>query len=314
MGFPQKPCYSCLGDRHPHRRGSNDIVSIDMEQNTKKASIGLALISILLWAMVAALGQKLKGIPPFLLLGITLGIGSLPSWYAFKSWFRNMKLLVWGTFCIFAYHALLFISQRLAPPVEANLINYTWPVFLVLLSTLLLPHHHFRLTHACGSILAFTGASLVLGANLETFRWEYALGYGFALGAALIWALYSVGLKKSSAFPTTTVGGFCLFSSILAFVCHHAFEKEISLTLGDLMTLTLIGLGPMGLAFYTWDASLKKGDPRMIGALSYLTPLLSTFFLAIWTTQGPLTGRIGLSLTLIVAGAIVSSWKSGIAR
>jgi drug/metabolite transporter (DMT)-like permease len=62
----------------------------------------------------------------------------------------------------------------------------------------------------------------------------------------------------------------------------------------------------MGAAFYTWDAAMKKGDPRVIGALAYLTPLLSTLNLVV--LGGRHLSRVAVAaMGLIVAGAILGS-------
>jgi len=61
-------------------------------------------------------------------------------------------------------------------------------------------------------------------------------------------------------------------------------------------------VGPLGAAFFLWDAALKRGDPRRIGVLSYLTPLASTLLLAVASGR-PLTLAIGLAGLLVVAAA-----------
>lgn len=81
----------------------------------------------------------------------------------------------------------------------------------------------------------------------------------------------------------------------------------LSYSLGSLAMVAL-GLGPMGIAFYAWDASVKRGDPRVIAALSYLTPILSTTLLAL-STAAPPTPRLGLALGLVIVGAVVSSFQ-----
>jgi drug/metabolite transporter (DMT)-like permease len=70
------------------------------------------------------------------------------------------------------------------------------------------------------------------------------------------------------------------------------------------MLLIALGLGPLGAAFYLWDAALKKGDARQIGILSYITPLASTALLLIVTGR-PLSGSIGLAAALIVGAAVL---------
>ena len=79
-----------------------------------------------------------------------------------------------------------------------------------------------------------------------------------------------------------------------------------SLAAMDWLVLVLLGLGPMGGAFYAWDAALKRGDPRIIGALSYLTPLLSTLNLVLLGGKH-LSPVAGMAMALIVAGAVVGS-------
>jgi drug/metabolite transporter (DMT)-like permease len=64
------------------------------------------------------------------------------------------------------------------------------------------------------------------------------------------------------------------------------------------MFIGMLALGPMGAAFFLWDAALKRGDARAIGALSFLTPLLSTLLLNV-------TGLGELSISTIVAGALI---------
>jgi drug/metabolite transporter (DMT)-like permease len=77
--------------------------------------------------------------------------------------------------------------------------------------------------------------------------------------------------------------------------------------------LLLLGLGPMGAAFYLWDRALKDGDPRVVGTLAYLTPLLSTVLVA--TFGGGRLGSTSLgAMGLIVGGAVVGTWSPGPAR
>lgn len=267
----------------------------------------LAAISILLWATLATIGLKLSHVPPFLLVGLTLGFGCLPAVPQYRRWFPNRWILLFGTAGIFGYHFFLFLAFRMAPAVEANLINYLWPVLIVLLSSLLLPDHRLNPRHIVGAILAFSGAALVLtGGNLG-FRPEYLSGYLLALAAAAIWSGYSVLTKRIGTFPTAAVAGFCLLSSILSLGCHFALEPSTALTASDWILLVSLGIGPMGIAFYAWDASLKQGDPRVIGALSYFTPLLSTTLLSFFGTENKLRQSTWIALVLIVGGAAVSS-------
>jgi len=74
--------------------------------------------------------------------------------------------------------------------------------------------------------------------------------------------------------------------------------------------LLLVGIGPMGAAFFFWDAGLKRGDSRVIGSLAYLTPLLSTLNLVLFADQR-LTIISFAAMCMIILGALLGSWSGG---
>ena len=65
-------------------------------------------------------------------------------------------------------------------------------------------------------------------------------------------------------------------------------------------------LGPVGLAFYVWDYGVKRGDIQVLGAASYLAPLLSTLAL-IGAGFAEFTPIIGVACALITAGAVLAA-------
>lgn len=272
-----------------------------------------ALLAIGLWSTLALLGSQLTHLPPFLMLGMALGISGLASFLWPKAWRIPWKTLAVGVGGIFGYHFLYFRAFALAPAVEANLINYLWPLLIVLLSPLVLPGMRLHWRHAWGALFGLAGAALILTGGQLSLKARYLPGYLLAGAAALTWALYSLLSRRLSPFPTASVTAFCTAGSLLAFAFHLATGGSLSalaaLRPHDRWLLLLIGAGPMGLAFFFWDAALKQGDPRTIGALAYLTPLLSTLNLAVWAGQR-LTWVHGTALLLIVAGAVVGSWPA----
>jgi drug/metabolite transporter (DMT)-like permease len=271
----------------------------------------LALAAIALWGTLAALGLALAHVPPFLLTGLTLAVGSLValplSRGRLSAWRVPSRTLALGVYGLFGFHFLLFMALRLAPAVQANLVNYLWPLLMVVLSPLLLPGLRLRAGHAVAAVLGFTGAALVMlgsSAAVEPASAHPHAGWGYAaaLGSALVWASYSLWTRRVPAFPTAAVGGFAAASSALSLLCHMLWEPAASLHLHDAGLILLMGLGPMGAAFFLWDAALKAGDARQIGILSYLTPLLSTAALVLWAGR-PLPGSAVLAVALIVGAA-----------
>ena len=266
-----------------------------------------ALGAIALWASLASLGVSLTHVPPFLLTGIALLIGSVPAWPLVlrdpSQWRIPLRTLALGVYGLFAYHFLLFIALRHAPPVEANLVNYLWPLFIVVLAPVLLPGVALRWPHVLAAVLGFGGAAIAIVGGRElsgTLAW----GYLPALAAAFIWATYSLMTKRVAAFPTTAIGLFGLVSGVLSLLCHVVLEPAVALQPRDWALLAVLGLGPLGASFFMWDKALKLGDARHIGILSYITPLASTALLILVSGRS-FSASIALATVMIIGAAIM---------
>ena len=278
----------------------------------------LALAAIALWSTLAVLGTLLSHVPPFLLTGIALLVGSVPAWPFFRQWRVSFGTLALGVYGLFGYHFLLFMALRYAPAVEANLVNYLWPLGIVLMAPLFLPGVKLTATHLIAACTGFMGAASAIlgdywfanapaGGSLEGSR---AVGFALAAVAAFIWASYSLMGKRLSVtgrgFPTAAIGLFGLVSGLLSLLCHALLEAPTALSQRDWLLMLAMGLGPLGAAFYLWDAALKKGDARSIGILSYITPLASTTLLVVATGR-PLSWSIALATVLILGAAVLGS-------
>jgi len=279
--------------------------------STSRASL-LALGAIVLWGSLAALGVALGHVPPFLLTGLSLLIGSLValplSGFRLARWKVPPSTLALGVYGLFGFHFLLFLALRHAPPVQANLVNYLWPLLIVVLAPVLLPGMALRPMHIFAALLGFAGAAVVIlggpgaAAAASSSEGLWAWGYVPALGSAFIWASYSLLTKRVAAFPTAAIGSFALVSGLLSLLCHGLLEPSTALSPQDWLLIAIIGLGPMGAAFFLWDKALKLGDARHIGILSYLTPLLSTGVLTL-VSHKPLTWNVAVAAGMIVAAA-----------
>ncbi len=97
-----------------------------------------ALAAIGLWGSLAVLGLRLRHLPPFLLVGVALLLGAVVGARGIRLRDTPPRILALGVYGLFAYHFCLFMALRLAPPVEANLLNYLWPLLIVVLSPIFL--------------------------------------------------------------------------------------------------------------------------------------------------------------------------------
>jgi drug/metabolite transporter (DMT)-like permease len=273
-----------------------------------------ALGAIALWASLASLGVMLSHVPPFLLTGLSLLVGSLIalplSRFDLRQWRVPLSTLALGVYGLFGFHFLLFIALRHAPPVQANLVNYLWPLGIVVMAPLFLPGVSLSRQHVLAALLGFAGAALaILGGAGSAGEARWAWGYIPALGSAFIWASYSLLTQRVRAFPTAAIGSFALISGLLALLCHALLEPSVELSLRDLSLIAVLGLGPLGGAFFLWDAALKRGDARQIGVLSFLTPLLSTLTLLLMRGEKP-SLAVGLAALMIVGAAVLATRQS----
>jgi drug/metabolite transporter (DMT)-like permease len=269
-----------------------------------------ALAAIALWGTLALLSVELARVPPFLLLGTALLIGAAPGLPFVRRWPVPRRTLALGVFGLFGFHLFLFLALRLAPPVEANLVNYLWPLLIVLLSPLLLPGSRLALSHIAAGLVGCAGAIVLIAGNVDAAATRDLSGFAFALASALTWAVYSLMTKRVPPFSSAAVGGFCVVSSGLALLCHALFEPAYAFQTREMWLLAAIGIGPMGAAFFMWDSAIKEGDPRIIGTLAYLTPLLSTGLLLL-AGHGEWSVRFGIAGVMIVGAAV---WAGQTAR
>lgn len=268
----------------------------------KSQSLLLGVITIICWGSLATFGNLLIHLPPFYVLGVAFLFGALPAVFKPKQLFPSWKISLWGIAGYFGYHFFLFYSFRFAPAIEANLINYLWPVIMVILTPVFFKQDRLKWYHVAGATLSVIGSVfLMLGKGGEV-SFESFKGYGLAFLAALTWPIYSIGKKKMGPVSVWAVGGLCLGSALMCLITHALIEPRVVLQWEDAWKLFVMGIGPFGIAFYFWDIALRKGDPKVMGALAYLTPVLSTTGLIVFGNQS-LSFSTAVAMALIISGA-----------
>lgn len=264
--------------------------------------------AVILWSLLALLTVRTAPVPPLLLNALTFAIGGTVGlvWVVATGSLARLGRVSWkvyafGTAGLFGYHLLYFSALRLAPPAEAGLIAYLWPLLIVLFSGLL-PGERLLPGHVVGAIIAFAGAALIIvggagGAGGATAP----LGYALAFLCALTWAAYSVISRRLGDVPTASVTVFCLATAVLSAVAHIAIEETVwPASPAGWFAVATLGLGPVGIAFFIWDIGVKRGDIQLLGVASYAAPLLSTAILVIGGAASP-------SWVLLVAAALVTA-------
>jgi drug/metabolite transporter (DMT)-like permease len=276
----------------------------------------IGFTAVLMWSLLALLTVGTAPVPPFLLNALCFGIGGALGlvWVWQGAGFavlRRVPLRVYafGTVGLFGYHFLYFSALRMAPPAEAGLIAYLWPLFIVLLSGLL-PGERLQPMHVTGAFLAFAGAALIVLRGPAAFAADTLPGLALAFLCAVTWAVYSVLSRRLGAVPTETVAVFCIATALLSALAHLALESTVwPVGTSGWLSVIALGLGPVGLAFFTWDIGMKRGNIQLLGVASYAAPLLSTLALVAAGIAKP-QGTLLIAAALIAGGAALAAFAS----
>jgi drug/metabolite transporter (DMT)-like permease len=269
--------------------------------------------AIVLWASLAVLTTAAGGIPPFELLALTFGLGGLlgcawllrPAGPGLAALRQPAAAAALTTSGLFVYHALYFIAFSRAPAVEVNLVNYLWPLLIVVFAAII---SGLRVYPAqwLGTLLGLLGASLVVTRGQAlAIEARHAIGYLAALGAALTWSAYSVLNRRFRAVPSTAIAGPCLAAGVLGAIVHLSAEPWVAPTMGQWATIVAMAIGPVGAAFWLWDRGTKHGDIVLLGTLSYATPVFSTCLLLLAGRARPHWAQAA-ALALLLLGAYLS--------
>lgn len=272
--------------------------------------------AVLLWSALALLTVGASRVPPFQLLALTFAVATVLGVLfsiARKSSLRRIVsehpgAVVLATAALAGYHFCYFLALRKAPAVDASLIAYLWPLLIVVLAGL--AQGGIRLGHIAGAVLGLTGAWLLLASRGEIqLDSSYAVGYGAAAACALIWSSYSVANRRFAGAPVEVVAVACFFTAVAGAAAHLLFEETVVPLAVEWIYVFLLGLGPVGAAFFLWDHGTKHGNLTLLGVASYAAPVLSTVFLVLAGDASP-TWQLAAAALLVAGGAALASRKA----
>jgi drug/metabolite transporter (DMT)-like permease len=274
----------------------------------------IGFTAVLMWAFLALLSSAAGSIPPFQLSSMTFAIGAAVGFSrillkpSLLSVFKQpLKVWLVGTIGLCLYHCAYFFAIQSAPPVEASLIAYLWPLLIVVFAAFL-PGESLRMHHVIGVVLGLVGAVLIItkGGTIGLQN-GFKIGHAVALACAFIWSAYSVLSRQLGYVPTDIVSGFCLITAIVSLGLHMLLEPTtIPQSMIQWGAVILLGLFPVGGAFYTWDFGVKRGDIMVLGAASYASPLLSTIILLL-SGYAKFQWIIIVACLLITFGAVIAA-------
>jgi drug/metabolite transporter (DMT)-like permease len=278
----------------------------------RRFATAVGFSAILMWSLLAVMTAASGRVPPFQLTAMAFALGGAMGIAAIAARGRWQELrqppVAWlvGVGGLFGYHFFYFTALRHAPPVEASLIAYLWPLLIVLLSALL-PGERLRWFHLAGAALGLIGTVLVVGGDTITLDPAYLTGYAAAFACAIVWSVYSVLSRRLAGVATGAVAGFCVATALLSTIAHVFLEETVwPAQASEWLAVAGLGLLPLGAAFYVWDYGVKNGDIQVLGASAYAAPLLSTTILILAGFAAP-SWAVAAAALLIAAGGVLAS-------
>jgi drug/metabolite transporter (DMT)-like permease len=295
------------------------------ERCEKKRATVAAIGSILLWCasgVCFARGARLLGPMAYLTLMTATGVITVVLLQRFRGQpFADLvrlplRVMVAGFWGVAFYTVILALAFGIAPERaigQVNLLNYLWPVWIVLLSSILIREKTRLLPTAAGVLLGFAGIVVARGPAELLRTPENPLPLFLALLGGFLWAGYSVLLRRWQipAEKGGTAFHFTLCALMAAAVAAIRGEWRNLPPVGAeaLFWILFGGIGPVGFAYHWWEIGMKRGHMPLISTLAYFIPIGSTLLIGLLFREAMRPGLL-FGAVLIAVGA----WLAGRAQ
>lgn len=284
-----------------------------MSLNQPRGATAVGYSGLLMWSCYALLVSAMKGVPTFEMLTIIFLCGFIAiasrltirgEWYKIKQ-----PVIVWvvGVVGILGNDFTTIAAFKAAPPVQVELINYLWPMMVVLFASFL-PGERFTTKHFLSAFIGLYGAYILMTHDhgLAGFHWNYLTGYILAFAGGVIWALYCLISRFYSKTPLDMLGMYFGIGAVVSFMCHWRYEVTVMPSMGQFVVLAIMALTTSGLAYFCWDFGCKNGNVKLLSILTYGNPILSAILLIIFTTAH-YSNYLAIAAALVVLASVVSS-------
>lgn len=221
--------------------------------------------------------------------------------------------LLSGSLLFVAYEICLSLSLGFAAnrgqAIELGIVNYLWPCFTVILA-ILINGQRASAWVVPGIALSLCGIVWVVGGD-GGVSWERLvanvssnpLSYGLAFSGAIIWAVYCNVTKRYADGKNGVALFFMLTAAVLWIKYEFSAEPALTFAWPAVLELCVTG-GAMAAGYALWNVGILNGNLTLLATASYFTPVLSTFFAAIWLSTR-LTMTFWQGVAMVTAGSLI---------
>ena len=253
-----------------------------------KKSYLYAIVTVLIWSTMAATVKSMASDMPnmqllavssyisvIFLLGINIATGKIAVMKTYK--LKDYAIMIGlGFVGMFLYSALYYYGLSQITSQEACIVNYLWPLMLVIFSCIILKEE-LTFMKIFGMFLSFVGVVILsLGSSTIAFSDAAMSGVTSCVIAAACYALYSV-LNKKTDYDQHIFMMICWgVAAVGATIFGLATEEWVPIQGIQWVGLTWIGAIVHAAAYLMWAIALKgTKNTAKIANIAYLTPVLS---------------------------------------
>lgn len=280
----------------------------------------LALLCVALWALipvVAKLGQSnldnhqflfWSSLVSFVVIAMTVFVSGKTKCifkYTIKEWLWFSFLGLLGTYI---YYLFLYLGYSKATGMEVLVIQYTWPILIVVFSFFILNE---RLTYkkSLAILLGFFGVLLVLTkGNIANVNINNPSVIALVAAGAACFALFSVLSKKVEKEPLGVVAVYFLVASVASLISMLCFSEFALPSPTEVPAILINGIIVNGFSYVLWVLALKSTEASYLAPLIFITPILSAIYLILFFDE-PFLPAYGIGLAFVVLGGLINSIK-----
>lgn len=283
---------------------------------SKAKSIIYVLLCVLLWALipvVAKLGQagldnhqflfwsSLVSLLTFVVIMVvkknTKALVSLKR----SEWINSILLGFLGTYL---YYILLYFGYSKAKGIEVLIIQYCWPIFVILLSVFIL-RERISFRKVLSILLGFFGVILVLTkGDFANIHLENLYVDGIVLLAAFVFGLFSVLSKKINIDSLSLVTIYFLIATVVSFISMVSLSGFKLPNSSTIIPILVNGVFVNGISYIFWIKALNNSNASFVAPFVFLTPVISTVLLILFFNEAfEMIYLLGMA-SVIIAGFI----------
>ena len=205
----------------------------------------------------------------------------------------------------FLYYLVLFEAYNRLPAQEAQPLNYTWPVVVVILSAPLLKQPIGRVSLAAIGV-SFAGVLVIATrGDLLSFRFSDPIGTALAVGSAFIWAAFWLTNVRDDRDAVVKLLLNFVFGLIFVSIAVLALAGPPPLDLRGIAGSAYAGVFEMGITFVLWMRALSLSrTTAQVSNLIYLSPFLSLVLINVFVGETILPSTV-IGLLFIVGGIVI---------